>query len=133
MLLAKHAKCWRVPWPVSGNGWLVAVLRVCLRPWPCRLLVQALPAILAGGIIVVMTATRAMQLVQTHVLHVLPFGSLGQFSVLDVCTGILVSGLFMMYFGGCGVKQTPRATCPCVRLRLALWHCTLHDRSNART
>ena len=60
---------------------------------------QSLPLILVGGITVVMTGTRVVQLVQRHVLHVLPFGSLGQFSLPDVCIGILVSGLFMMYFG----------------------------------
>ncbi len=66
---------------------------------------QSLPLILVGGIAVVMIATRVVQLVQTHVLHVLPFGSLGQFSLLDVCTGILVSGLFMIYFGACCVTM----------------------------
>jgi hypothetical protein len=66
-----------------------------------RFIVQSLPLILVGGIAIVMTATRVVQLVQTHVLHVIPFGSLGQFSLPDVCVGILVSGLFMMYFGGC--------------------------------
>ncbi len=63
---------------------------------------QALPVILVGCIIVVMAATRLVQLVQFRVLHVLPFGSLGQFSLVDVCVGILVSGMFMMYFGACG-------------------------------
>jgi hypothetical protein len=61
--------------------------------------VQSLPLILVGGITIVMAATRVVQLVQRHVLHVFPFGSLGQFSLPDVCIGILVSGLFMMYFG----------------------------------
>ena len=60
---------------------------------------QSLPLILMGGIAVVMAATRVLQLVQTHVLHVLPFGALSQFSLGDVCEGILVSGSFMMYFG----------------------------------
>ncbi len=60
---------------------------------------QSLPLMLMGGIAIVMTATRVLQLVQTHVLHVLPFGSLGHFSIRDVCAGVFVSGLFMMYFG----------------------------------
>jgi hypothetical protein len=67
----------------------------------CRFIVQSLPLILVGGIAVVVAATRVVQLVQTRVLHVIPFGSLGQFSLSDVCVGILVSGLFMMYFGAC--------------------------------
>jgi hypothetical protein len=49
----------------------------------------------------VLLATRVLQLVQTHILHVLPFGSVGQFSLRDACAGIFVSGLFMMYFGAC--------------------------------
>ncbi len=65
----------------------------------CRLIVQALPLILVGSIVVVVAGTRLVQLVQTHVLHVLPFGALGQLSVVDSCTGILMSGMFMIYFG----------------------------------
>jgi hypothetical protein len=33
------------------------------------------------------------------VFHVLPLGALTNFDVVDACTGILVSGLFMIYFG----------------------------------
>jgi hypothetical protein len=78
-----------------------AQYKLCLYGTPrlCRLIVQSLPLMLVCGISIVVTATRLLQLVQTHVLHVLPFGSLGQLSILDVCAGIFVSGLFMMYFG----------------------------------
>ena len=62
--------------------------------------VQLLPIILLGGIVVVMAATRALQLVQQHVFHVLPFGALSKHSLTDVCIGIFISGLFMLYFGG---------------------------------
>jgi hypothetical protein len=54
---------------------------------------------LMGGIGFVMMATRLVQLVQTHVLRTLPFGSLSNFSLVDVCVGVLVSGLFMLYLG----------------------------------
>ncbi len=102
-----------VPWVVEClaresvmNGVISFYSPRCCPPPPhththCRLIVQSLPLILVGGIVVVMAATRVLQLVQTRVLHVLPFGALGQFSLLDVCVGILVSGLFMMYFGAC--------------------------------
>jgi hypothetical protein len=79
---------------------------LCVRLWTCRMIVQSLPLMLVGGIAIVMTATRVLQLVQTHVLHVLPFGSLGHFSMRDVCAGIFVSGLFMMYFGECVAAAT---------------------------
>jgi hypothetical protein len=65
-----------------------------------RYIVQALPVMLVGGILVVMTATRCLQLVQSRVLHVLPFGALGSVTLSDICVGILISGLFMLYFGG---------------------------------
>jgi hypothetical protein len=61
--------------------------------------VQALPALLVGGILFVMGATRLLQFVQSRVFHVLPFGALGSLTLSDVCVGILISGLFMMYFG----------------------------------
>jgi hypothetical protein len=54
---------------------------------------------LIGGIGFVMMATRLLQLVQTNVLRTLPFGSLSNFSLVDVCVGVLVSGLFMLYLG----------------------------------
>ena len=68
-------------------------------PASARYIIQSLPLILVGGIGIVMLATRALQLFQSRVLHVLPFGSLGNFSLVDACIGILVSGLFMLYFG----------------------------------
>ncbi len=58
-----------------------------------------LPLTLASGIGVVMALTRALQWMQFRVLHKLPFGSLSQFNLKDVCLGILTSGLVMMYFG----------------------------------
>jgi hypothetical protein len=47
----------------------------------------------------VMAVTRLMQLVQSHVFHVLPFGAMSTHSLLDICVGIFVSGVFMLYFG----------------------------------
>ncbi len=64
-----------------------------------RYIVQALPLFLIGGILFVMLVTRALQLVQSKVFHVLPFGALSNLSLVDVCMGIFVSGVFMLYFG----------------------------------
>jgi hypothetical protein len=66
-----------------------------------RYVVQSLPLILLGGIAVVMAGTKVLQLVQSKVFHVLPFGALSATSLSDVCIGILISGLFMLYFGMC--------------------------------
>lgn len=45
------------------------------------------------------TVRVSMQLFQEHVLHMLPFGALSKFNVVDTCVGILISGSFMLYFG----------------------------------
>jgi hypothetical protein len=75
--------------------------------------VQVLPLTLVAGVTTVMVATRVVQLVQTHVLRVLPFGSLTQFSLWDVCVGVTVSGMFMMYFGAYSNCLVARAPSPC--------------------
>ncbi len=72
---------------------------------------QSLPLILVGGILLVMVATRGVQLVQFHVMHTLPFGALSQLNLVDTCLGVLVSGLFMMYFG-VFVRQARAAPLP---------------------
>ncbi len=54
---------------------------------------------LVVGVGAVLLSVRAVQWTQSHVFHVLPFGALTNFDVMDACTGILVSGLFMIYFG----------------------------------
>ncbi len=65
-----------------------------------RYIVQSLPRVLLGGVGIALAGTRALQLVQSKVFHVIPFGLLTKFSIVDACVGILVSGLFMLYFGG---------------------------------
>ena len=61
--------------------------------------VQALPFVLFMGICIVISATRLVQVVQVKVFHTLPFGALSAMSLVDVCIGIFVSGIFMLYFG----------------------------------
>ncbi len=65
---------------------------------------QSLPIILVSAVLLVMGATRVVQAVQSHVLHVLPVGALSTTSLSDTCVGILISGVFMMYFGGCSLR-----------------------------
>ena len=61
--------------------------------------IQSLPLILVLGVALVMAVTRAVQLTQRYVFRTLPFGSLSKLSLVDSCVGILVSGVFMLYFG----------------------------------
>ena len=63
--------------------------------------IQSLPLILLLGVAVVMVVTRAVQLTQRYVFHTLPFGSLSKLSLVDTCVGVIVSGVFMLYFGTC--------------------------------
>jgi hypothetical protein len=76
-----------------------------------RLIVQVLPLLLVGGVAVIVAATRVVQLLQTQILRTLPFGSLAQFSLWDVCVGVVVSGLFMMYFGALPLCACKRLLC----------------------
>ena len=61
--------------------------------------IQALPFLLFLGIIIVIIATRTLQVVQVRLFHTLPFGALSAMSLVDVCIGIFISGIFMLYFG----------------------------------
>ena len=51
------------------------------------------------GVALALVGTRALQLVQSKVFHVVPFGLLSKFNIENACVGILASGSFMMYFG----------------------------------
>lgn len=61
---------------------------------------QCLPLMLLGGVVLALVGTRTLHLVQTKVFHVLPFGALTDFNIADTCVGTMVSGAFMLYFGG---------------------------------
>lgn len=85
---------------------------------------QSLPLILLGATYLVWVSTRALQLLQSRVFHVLPFGSMSPTSLSDTCVGIVISGVYMMYFGEywepCGImlllSLARRALCFCVSL-----------------
>ena len=64
--------------------------------------IQSLPFLLFFGICVVVCATRVLQWVQQKLLGRIPFGALSSLSLIDVCIGIFISGIFMLYFGMCG-------------------------------
>ncbi len=53
----------------------------------------------------VMALTRLLQQVQARVFHTIPFGALSNLSLLDICAGIFVSGVFMLYFGECAGRE----------------------------
>ena len=61
--------------------------------------IQSLPVLLLVGIVTVVVTIRAVQTVQVRLLGRLPFGALSALNLIDVCIGIYISGLFMMYFG----------------------------------
>ncbi len=65
----------------------------------CRYVIQSLPLMLLGGVGLALVGTRLLQLVQSRVFHVVPFGLLSKFSIQNASVGILVSGSFMLYFG----------------------------------
>jgi hypothetical protein len=100
---------------------LACFAALCAVPLPLRYIVQALPVLLVSGILVVMSLTRCIQIVQQRVFHVLPFGALGSMTLSDICVGILISGLFMLYFGEhitvccfvCCTHATESVRCAC--------------------
>ena len=59
---------------------------------------ESLPLILLGAVGVVVLATRLLQFLQRVVFKVLPFGALGNLSLLDVGIGILITGSYYLYF-----------------------------------
>ena len=62
-------------------------------------IVESLPVILLISVCVVIGATRALQWGERYFLGRLPFGALSTLNLIDVCIGIFISGLFMLYFG----------------------------------
>ena len=62
-------------------------------------IIQSLPLVLFGAVAFVVVCTKVLQWVQSSVCHVLPFGALSAVTLVDVCIGMLISGIFMMYFG----------------------------------
>jgi hypothetical protein len=69
-------------------------------PHELRLIVQFLPALLVVMVGVVLALTRLLQTVQTRVFKTIPFGALSEFNIVDASIGIIISGMFMLYFGG---------------------------------
>ena len=83
-----------VTWP-----WSQCVYSVSINFETKWYIIQALPLTLTLGITVVVVTTKALQWLQRTVLGVLPFGALSVVSLADVCFGMLISGIFMLYFG----------------------------------
>jgi hypothetical protein len=96
----------------------VTQLRGCVvAVSPRRYIVQSLPLILVGSVAVVLLCIRTVQLVQSRLLHMIPFGALTNWSSVNVGVGVVVSGSFMLYFGAsCPACRSPHAREPRVRL-----------------
>jgi hypothetical protein len=62
------------------------------------LVTQMLPLILVGAVGIVLALTRMLQLVQSRVFRVLPFGATGDINLVDVCIGVLITGSYYLYF-----------------------------------
>ena len=62
-------------------------------------IIESLPLILFCGICVVIAGTRTLQWCQQVLFGRLPFGALSTLNLIDVCIGIFISGLFMLYLG----------------------------------
>jgi hypothetical protein len=74
---------------------------------------------LLGGVVLAWAGTRALQVVQTRFFHVLPFGALTDFKIVDTCVGTMVSGSFMLYFGACTLAI--RQFCSACRMPTSYW------------
>ena len=69
------------------------------------LVTAALPIVLVGAVLIVVTCTRLLQCVQSRILHVVAFGATGELSLTDVCVGILITGNYYLYFRTCRVPK----------------------------
>ncbi len=90
----------------SSSSWPLIVLGSCSSRYAryavavaCRYVIQSLPLMLLGGVALALVGTKALQTLQSKVLHVVPFGLLTKFNIVDACVGILVSGSFILFFG----------------------------------
>jgi hypothetical protein len=58
---------------------------------------QLLPLILGASILLVLAATKALQWIQRVLFKVLPFGATMDTSLVDVCIGIFITGVYHLY------------------------------------
>jgi hypothetical protein len=66
-------------------------------------LTESIPIMLVGGVLVVLGIARVFQWLQRKLLGRLPMGATSDVHLVDVCLGILLTGLYYTYFGECGV------------------------------
>jgi hypothetical protein len=62
---------------------------------------QLLPLILGASILLVLAATKVLQWSQRVLFKVLPFGATMGTSLVDVCIGIFITGVFHLYLCEC--------------------------------
>ncbi len=93
---------------------------------------QALPLVLAVSIVTIVLATRLLQFLQRFVFHVVPFGATAQLSLVDASIGILITGVYHLYFGASrAVLTVSRLLCAAFRCsstsaRQRSWRCCAH-------
>ena len=72
--------------------------------------VESLPGILLVSVCVVIGVTRTLQWAQRYFFGRLPFGALSTLNLIDVCIGVFISGLFMLYYGKTRREAQPALT-----------------------
>ncbi len=60
---------------------------------------QSLPLVLGLSIVSIVMMTRLLQQAQRFIFHVVPFGATAQLSLVDASIGILITGVYHLYFG----------------------------------
>ncbi len=60
---------------------------------------QSLPVLLLAAVCVVLAVIKSLQHLQSRMFHVVPFGTVGRVSVVDVCASMLLGGFFLLYLG----------------------------------
>ena len=101
---------------------MIKILPCCpppppLSPHTYRYITQSLPLLFAGAVLLLLLGVKALQWVQARVFHVVPFWSMGSVTIGNVCTSILLGGMFMLYFGawvpGAHCHRLPRLLLSC--------------------
>ncbi len=74
-------------------------------------LTESIPLVIVGAILCVLLSARALQWVQRVALRQLPMGATSDVRLLDVCLGILLTGLYYVYFGTRPLACRPLLLC----------------------
>ena len=64
-------------------------------------LTESIPVMLVCTVVIVLISARVFQLGQRLLLGRLPTGATSDMHLIDICLGILLTGLYYVYFGEC--------------------------------